>query len=261
MRLTNTPAAAATSSSSSLSSSSVSTRNRFELLRDHRAPGPTNSQAGNKTVFATRRRCSPMRILCANNDQVVATEYGTVRLRVRTSTGQVMAIAVHEVYYCKDIGANLLSGVKLMKDIGMSLTLSDSGGELTDVSGVRIPLNTQHGLMTIEGDAPAVVYSAVRKGLVISTAEELMSTHARLGHIGVDRLIDLLKSKKTRGLGELDMSKEELVKAREHVMHCAACREGKGTNSPFSGAAPMNHGSRHGEVIHISTRSRSVARI
>ena len=251
-------------------SSSVPTQNRFESLRDLKSPGPTSSKAGkpmekrlklmtwgidtmasvhctgNKAVFVTRRRCTPMRILCANDDSIVANEVGTVKLRVRTATGNVITLPVQDVYYCKDLGANLLSGVKLVKDLGLKMTMSDSGGELTSSQGTQIPLNMRSGLLTIEGDAPALVYAATAKGLVISTSGELMATHVRLGHIGVDRLVDLLKSKKTRGLGQLDMSKEELVKAREQVIQCVACREGKGTNAPHSGAGTLNHGSRPG---------------
>jgi hypothetical protein len=36
-------------------------------------------------------------------------------------------------------------------------------------------------------------------------------------------------------------------------MHCAACREGKGTNSPHSNSAPLNRGSKHGEALHFDT--------
>jgi Zinc knuckle len=68
---------------------------------------------GNASVFSVRKRCSPMSIMCANNESVVATQKGTVNLRVRTAKGGIITLSVTDVYYCAEIGANLLAALKL----------------------------------------------------------------------------------------------------------------------------------------------------
>ena len=80
--------------------------------------------------------------------------------------------------------------------------------------------------MTIEGNAPAVVYK-VTADHSINTVEELVSTHVRLGHIGFDRMVGYIKSGKTRGLGSLDLSDGDITKARELIMSCDACKRAK----------------------------------
>ena len=80
-----------------------------------------------------------------------------------------------------------------------------------------------------------------------------MALHIRLGHIGFDRLLILLKLGKSRGLGTLDMSKDDLAKARDMAIHCNACREGKSTSTPHSNSGTLNHGNSPGEVVHIDT--------
>ena len=70
---------------------------------------------GNASVFSVRKRCSPMSIMCANNESVVATQKGTVNLRVRTAKGGVITLSITDVYYCAEIGANLLLALKLQR--------------------------------------------------------------------------------------------------------------------------------------------------
>ena len=208
--------------------------------------------SGNKAVFASRRRCTPMRILCANDEAVIADQIGTVRLRLRSETGNIVNMAITDVYYCSELGANLLSCVKLYKTQGASFVLNSGESTLLTERGTRVPLTTRGNLLTIEGDAPAVVYQA-SVGLVIQTVDELVAAHARLGHIGFDRLIDILKGGKTRGIGRLRMSVEDIQKARAKVIDCVACRKGKGTNTPHSGNGTLNHGTAPGEVLHFDT--------
>lgn len=208
---------------------------------------------GNKELLSNRKQCSPMRILCANDDSVVATSHGTVTLRVRTRGGNTATLKVSEVYYCPDIGANLLSLVKLVSEYEMSMSMLANGvAVLATKKGTYIPLQTSQSLLTIEGDTPAIAYSAsaIR---TIKTVDDLISAHCRLGHMGIDRLLEVLKLGKTRGLGKLNMNVSDIVTARERILHCDACKAGKGTQQSFSHRGPLNHGTLCGEVLHMDT--------
>jgi transposase InsO family protein len=77
--------------------------------------------------------------------------------------------------------------------------------------------------------------------------------HCRLGYMGIDRLLSVLKAGKTRGLGKLEMSVSDIATARERVLQCTACKEGKGTQQSYSHRGPLNHGSSPGEVLHMDT--------
>lgn len=256
---------------------SVSTQNRFDVLRNAKVPGPTMSKAGkpietklkymtwgidsmasvhctgNKEVFATRRRCTPIRIKCANNEYVIADQVGTVNLRVRTESGGTTTVNVQDVFYSVDLSANLLSSIKLTDDLDLSILLSKGKSILTSSKGTRIPLSRKGGLLTIDGDAPAIVYAAAAiKGLVIETPEELMTTHIRLGHIGYDKLTTLIKSGVSHGIGKLNMNKEQLDAARKLIHECAACTAANITNTPHSGGE-MNYGKSPGDTLHFDT--------
>lgn len=209
--------------------------------------------SGNKEMFATRHRCTPMRILCANNESIIVNQIGTVKLRVRTEEGNIVPIVIKDVYYSENVGANLLSCMKLLKEHNFSIDLTPGASVLVSSRGTRVPLTAKGNLLTLEGDAPAVVYSAISNGLTIGSVQQLVDTHARLGHMGFDRLIDTLKSGKTRGVGKLNLNSADIAEARSIVMQCKACSEGKHTKPSHSGNATLNHGSAPGEVLHFDT--------
>lgn len=272
-----TPKPSMVLSSSGVGSSKVVVQNRFDALRDAKVPGPSSSKSGkpiemrlkfmtwgvdtmasvhctgNKDVFATRRRCTPIRIKCANHEHVIADQVGTVKLRVRTEGGNVITLPIQDVYYSKDLGPNLLSGIKLAEDLKLKVSITGTKSTLVSDKGTHIPLNMKGRLLTIDGDAPAIVYHAAAvKGLVIETPEELMTTHVRLGHIGYDKLIKLINSDKAHGIGKLNMSQNALTEAHKLIQHCTACIEAKATNTPHSGGV-MNRGTTIGEVLHFDT--------
>jgi hypothetical protein len=254
---------------------SLVSANRFAALNAAKVPGPTNKVVapierrlretewgvdtmasvhctGTKTVFAHLKRCSPIRIKVANNDVVIADHVGTVTLRVRTAGGNIQTVNIKEVYYCKDFAANLLSGVNLAQTMDAELLITSNGASITTKNGSRIPLRTKNGVCTLDGDAPAIIYSATAQH-TMDSVEDIVSAHQRLGHIGFDRMIHAIKLNKTRGLGELKLSSADLAKAREIVLNCAACREGRGTNTPLSGNGVLNHGTAPAEAIHFDT--------
>ena len=280
------PKVTSSSSSSASKSPAVSTASpassniaahRNQVLRDAKKPGPTSSKAGrplehklkrtswgidsmasvhctgNKTLLSTRRSCTPMSILCANGDKVVAKVIGSVNLSVRSRAGSVRQLRVNDVYYCEDLSANLLSSCKLSKDLGMAITIEpNSTAYLKSESGVIYPLRTVQSILTLDTDVPAIVYAATSVR-VIKTVSQLYDEHCRLSHMGFDRLVKVMKAGTTRGLGRLDMSAEDLASAREQIMHCNACKVGKGTQRTYSHSGPLNHGSAPGEVIHVDT--------
>ena len=256
---------------------SVADTSRAKLLQSAKKPGPTSSQAGkpieaslkmmswgidtmasihcsgNKAVFSTRRKCSPMIIQCANGDRVIANETGTVRLRVRTLKGTVTSLEIRDVYYSPDMGPNLLSGILLTREFSTKIVFGGGVASMDFTDGMCIPLSTRGNILTLEGGGvPAILYSAVSEH-GITTIDELVSTHARLGHMGFDRMIKTIELQKTRGLGQLKMNKTDMEKARDLVMNCVSCKMAKSTDESYSKRAPLNHGTAIGEVLHFDT--------
>lgn len=264
------------------SASSSSSDERKKSLQDAKVPGPTHSNkgakplelrlkqstwgidsmasvhcTGNKTLLSNRRSCSPLRILCASGDVAIATSVGTVTLSVRSREGAVRQFKVKDVFYSADLSANLLSVVKLSKDLNMLICHDPTGYAYMKEPGAvgkagYYMLNTVHSVITIDGDVPAIAYAAATTRRIESVGQ-LVDAHHRLGHMGFDRLIETLKAGNTRGLGELSMSTADIATARTQVMQCDACKIGKGTQQPYSHRGPLNHGTAPGEVIHMDT--------
>lgn len=247
---------------------------RRQVLQNAKKPGPTVARplevqlkqsswgldsmasvhvTGNKSLLSGRRGCTPMRIMCANGETIVASTMGTVTLRMRSQGGTVRTVRISDVYYSEQMSANLLSAQKLCQDLKMQLTISPEGRAfMQSETGMFFPIKTQQSVLTLSGDVPAIAYSASATRTVNSVSK-LVEAHRRLNHIGFDRLVKVLKSSNTRGLGQLDMSADEIATAREQVMHCNACKEGKGTQQPYTHLGPLNHGTAPGEVIHMDT--------
>jgi hypothetical protein len=209
---------------------------------------------GNEKQLISKRRCAPLKIICADGKVVVAEYSGTVSLRLRTRSGKTITVKVHDVYYSPTLGANLLSLVKLCKDMNLTIGCDKEGAWLkeNDKNGETCILKSSSNLIVIEGDVPAVVYAAVASR-VIRTVDQLMNAHCLYAHMGVDRLIQYLCDDNTRGLGTLDMSADDIKIARQHILQCKACKLGKLTQSTYSKNASLNIGTAPGEVIHMDT--------
>ena len=77
--------------------------------------------------------------------------------------------------------------------------------------------------------------------------------HERLGHVGFDRMVQIIKAGKSRGLDKLGaLSDAVLTTARKLVLACKACIEGKGTRTAF-GHDGLDKGSAPFEVVHMDT--------
>ena len=173
---------------------------------------------------------------------------------MRSRTGKTLTLRIHDVYYSPDLGANLLSMVKLSKDLKFTIACDSEGAYMREwgKSNETYILKSTNNLIFIDGDVPAVVYSATASRTV-KTANQLMTAHCRYAHIGIDRLIRLMNNNSTRGLGKLDMSPADIEIARRHILQCTACKKGKGTQLPYSNNDSLNIGSAPGEVIHMDT--------
>src|SRR3954468_5677967 len=261
---------------------SVPTANvqRAEVLQSAKVPGPTNLVVGketyqsieyllktsawgidtmasihctgNKKLFSTLRSCDALNISVADGGKVVATQWGTIKVRCRTNKASITTLNLTNVYYSPHLGPNLLSAARLVAEHNCELRVNTSGSRLFFTDGTEIPLSSKGKVTTLLGGAPAILYCAISQH-GITTIDELVSVHARMNHAGFDRMIKLIELQKTRGLGKLNMSKENIAKARELITNCLACKLGKSTNTPHSGNAKLNHGTRPGEVLHFDT--------
>ena len=74
--------------------------------------------SGNRSLFTSLQRCTPMSVELADGSVVTAAQCGTVQLRMRKEdapTPKSFCIAVEGVYYHESFAANLLSMVRLAK--------------------------------------------------------------------------------------------------------------------------------------------------
>jgi hypothetical protein len=265
-----------TSNLTTVPTTDTSSTTRTQILQNAKKPGPTNLRVGkpigellkedvwgmdsmaslhctgNKKHFATLRKCSPIPITCANGDKIYVEQFGRVKIRVTSEKGNAITIELDEVYYSPDMDINLISSTTLARTIPHTNVLQEGGKGMLIYRGIRIPLSTKGNILTLNGGATAMIFSAVRER-IISDISELFTTHVRLGHIGFDRMIKMIELQKSRGVGTLKLDKSEIAKARDLIMNCLACKFAKSTDTPYSGKAPLNHGSSVGEVIHFDT--------
>jgi hypothetical protein len=85
-----------------------------------------------------------------------------------------------------------------------------------------------------------------------SSADSLVRQHERLGHVGFDRLVALLKTGAVQDIGKLIISEKELKLAQRRIQECNACALAKGTRTAF-GHRGVDKGSAPGETLHMDT--------
>ena len=211
---------------------------------------------GNKDVFETLpRRCAPVKIEVADGAFVVTMMKGSVRLRMRNAADtRNVSTLIENVYYHDRFNVNLLSWGTL-KDLGWKLNSDSTGSVVTTPGNNQIALRTGERVLVLEGCAPERVYSALGGDVAVTDSRvlELQRMHERLGHVGFDRMMQLIKVGKTRGLDKFAALNDTVVAAaRKLVLECRACIEGKGTRTPF-GHDGLDKGAAPFEVIHMDT--------
>ena len=217
---------------------------------------------GNKESFipGSLRPCKPFVVKMADNGEVVVNQVGSVELTVNVSTGQTVSFVIENVYYHPRFGASLLSLHSLTEN-GWSFFSSKEGTYLlTPDDKLKIQLQQEQRVSILRcvnavdmKSADQRVFRVYQVGdLVWDSAADLVHLHQRLGHMGFDRMIRIIKEGATTGLGKLNMSAAVLQEARKRVLECRACTRGKGTRTPF-GHRGLDKGSSPCETLHMDT--------
>lgn len=92
----------------------------------------------------------------------------------------------------------------------------------------------------------------LRGEVVCATAGDLWRLHQRLGHIGYEQMMELLRKQKTQDLGRLTAPADEIARARIAILQCIACKMAKGHRTPV-GHRGLDRGTYVGEVLHLDT--------
>ena len=162
-----------------------------------------------------------------------------------------MDVVVDDVYYHERFSQNLLSWLCL-RELGWQLHSGDTSYTVTP-DGHKVELSIVGRLLMVP-EAPADPQRAcgARGRVVLTSVDDLVTLHAKLGHIGFDKMIRLVKGGATEDIGALDASQLTLDQARQKVMECESCAQGKGTRSPL-GHGGLDHGTRKFEVLHADS--------
>ena len=204
--------------------------------------------SGNKSAFGTLHKAPEIQIKVADGGIVSAMQCGSVPLRLTTDGDKACKVELDSVYFNERFDANLLSWGRLYHQ-GWELHSSKSKGSfLLSPKGHKFPVSMRGKVMTLSTDTLERVMGALQ-------AEEramgkLMKVHVRLAHMGVDRLIRLLRRRTIDGLPA--MTPQEIDDGREEVLACSACAKMKSRRADF-GHRGMHRGDRAGEVLHLDT--------
>jgi hypothetical protein len=185
--------------------------------------------------------------------RVAASKPGTKK-RMRTVTIQVQG-----VHFIEGFTHNLLSWER-MRQLKWQLHSSPEGGtHLVTPGGDRIKLATDGNVTVLQASTETRhrVYSAEQVDLS-GSVDELLQLHAKAGHIGFDRMVQIIKGGTTLHLGKLSVLPHVLAEARRRIQGCDACARGKGTRTAF-GHRGLDRGSARCEVLHMDTFQVNVA--
>ena len=98
--------------------------------------------------------------------------------------------------------------------------------------------------------ASGCVYSV--GGVDTGDVDALVRLHERLGHMGFDRMVHVIKTGATLDIGRLAVSGPALEEARHRVLDCKSCVLGKGQRTAF-GHRGVDKGNAPGETLHMDT--------
>jgi hypothetical protein len=208
--------------------------------------------SGNRNQFISLQPCSPVQVEVADGTFVTAQYKGSVKLKVKLSDmPQEVIIPIEDVYYNERFSANLLSWGAL-RLLNWEYHSTREGTHLITPGRNKIQLRT-NGRVSVMASSNAAerVYGALGT-LVCATTDDLILLHQRLGHVGFDKMIHIMKSGETLDVGKLAVTKEDLLKARKQIMECEACIQGKGTRTPF-GHSGLDKGSEPVQVLHMDS--------
>jgi hypothetical protein len=206
---------------------------------------------GNKTLLSNVKSVAPISIQVADGADITVTQKGTTSFRVASADGmKVVNVVVEDVYYHERFTANLLSqGV--LRQLGWEFHSTIKETFVITKGKTKVMLSMRGRVSILETYNRESVYVALNPN-VYKSVDDLVMLHERLNHMGFDRMIGAVRSKKSDGLGELDADANTIAAAREKIMACEACAKGKLTRTPF-GHAGLDTGSASFEVIHMDT--------
>ena len=215
--------------------------------------------SGNKSLFTRGLRpCKPFTVTMADNGEARISQVGSIELHIDVAPGQTASFVIDNVHYHPHFGANLLS-LHWLTEKGWKFSSSkEETYLLTPVDELKVQLRKDDRVSMLRCGGGGVsqfehveqVYSIGE--LVWDSADDLVRLHQRLGHMGFDRMIRIIKTNSTEGIGRLDTSEAVLKEARARVLECRACKQGKGTRTAF-GHRGIDKGSAPGETLHMDT--------
>ena len=209
--------------------------------------------SGNRDNFVTFRRCPPVDIKTADGSVLTARQCGTVLIRVNSTAGKSLTLRIDDVYYHPQATSNLLSTETLTKRYNYSFHSTPEGSYLVTPKGSELALSTKGRISVLLGAGPERVYSAPAAGdNGVGEASRLLLLHQRLGHMGFDRMLMLLRSGKVRELGKFSLKPDVVTLAKKKVSECRACVLGKHSRTQL-GRGGLERGRRPAEVVHMDT--------
>lgn len=215
--------------------------------------------SGDKNLFTSLQQCAPVSVQMANGQVVVTSSRGQVILRVATAAGGTVRLPVEDVYYHPQFSSNLLSW-NVLRAKGWELHSCKSTTVMSTPGGNRIMLNTSGRVSTMKSlravdagsDEEEQLAYGVVDAMLSARVKDLVRAHERLGHIGFDQLVQIVKQGSTLDVTRLNLTKQEMDQARERIRQCAACKAGKGARTAF-GHRGLDRGMQRGEVLHMDT--------
>ena len=182
--------------------------------------GATDHVARDRTAFVDFRRLSSgsKYIYVGTNDRAEVKGIGTCKLDLQG--GHVLYL--HDVLYAPDIRRNLVSGLVLLK-LGYNLYFEDNYVRIADKTTVYGYGHIMNGFMVLDTQCSNYNNNVSFSYLTESSNNNFDSClwHARLGHIGQDRMNRLARD------GLLGSN------TKFELPTCEYCLQGKATRKPF----------------------------
>ncbi|RYF12745.1 MAG: hypothetical protein EOO40_00480, partial [Deltaproteobacteria bacterium] len=155
------------------------------------------------------------------------------------------------VYYHPTFESNLLSLHGLTEKGWKFSSEREETFLLTPGDRLKIRLHKEDKVSVLRCSGDAAQHRVYSVGaLVWNGVDDLVRLHARLGHMGFDKMLRVIKADSTEGIGRLSTSAAVLQEARARVLACRACLQGRGTRTPF-GHRGLDKGTAKGETLHM----------
>jgi hypothetical protein len=214
--------------------------------------------SGCRAHFVTLRRCAPVNVKTADKSIVTATHCGTVVIRIVLDSGDVIRLTVDNVLYHERFASNLLSGERMTKQLGWEYHSTKEHTYVVTPGGHRVTLSSRGRISVLLGAGPERAYAALIPGagrgahVKSDAVDALVRLHARLNHMGFDRMLGLIRSGRVEGLGQHQLAKQDVDAARIQLRECRGCIFGKLSRTAF-GHRGLDRGDADGGVLHMDT--------